>query len=66
MKKDRQQRENLAWECAEFPASALRAGEFIEDLSRIAGTGSPKMPMWKKSTLASGTELFTASEIVRA
>jgi hypothetical protein len=65
MKKDRHQRENLAWECGDFPASALRAGEFIEDLSRIAGAGTPKMPMWKKSMLASGTELFTASEIVR-
>jgi len=65
MKKDRYQRENLAWECADCQASALRAGEFIEDLSRVAGTATPKMPMWKKSTLASGTELFTASEIVR-
>jgi putative ATP-dependent endonuclease of OLD family len=66
MKKDRYQRENLAWECADRPASALRAGEFIEDLSRVASTGTPKMPMWKKTTLASGTELFTASEIVRS
>src|ERR1019366_1925337 len=35
MKKDRYQRENLAWECADCQASALRAGEFIEDLSRL-------------------------------
>lgn len=66
MKKDRYQRENLAWECADCPASALRAGQFIGDLGRLGSSGTPKMPMWKKSTLASGTELFTASEIVRA
>jgi hypothetical protein len=66
IKKDRHQRENLAWECADLPVSALRAGQFIEDLSRIAGGASPKMPMWKQSTLAGGIQLFTASDIARA
>ena len=66
IKKDRHQRENLAWECADIPASALRAGEFIEDLSRIAAGASPKMAMWKQTTHAGGFELFTASVIARA
>jgi hypothetical protein len=65
IKKDRHQRENLAWECADVPASALRAGEFIDDLSRIAASASPKMAMWKQTTHAGGFELFTATVIAR-
>lgn len=66
IKDDRHRRENLAWECADSPASALRAGQFIEDLGRIASGGMPKMSMWKQSRPANGVELFTASEIARA
>lgn len=65
-KDDRQLRENLCWEALDTPACALRAGDFLEDVARIAGGLLPKDSHWVSETRASGIHLFKACHIANA
>jgi hypothetical protein len=65
-KDDRQLRENLCWEALDTPACALRAGNFLEDVARIAAGLLPKDSHWVTETRASGIPLFKATHIANA
>jgi hypothetical protein len=65
-KDDRQLRENLCWEALDTPACALRAGNFLEDVARIAAGLLPKDSHWVRETRASGIPLFKACHIANA
>jgi putative ATP-dependent endonuclease of the OLD family len=62
-KDDRKLREDLCWEAAETSACALRAGKFLEDISRIAGGLSPKDTHWTVDNSTSQTPVFKAGHI---
>ena len=64
-KNDRQFREDLSWEALETSACALRAGAFLEDVSRIAAELLPKDTLWVKGISPGGIPLFQANQIVR-
>jgi putative ATP-dependent endonuclease of the OLD family len=63
-KKDRELRENLAWESLDCNGSCDRAGEFFHDLCKIAVGETPRNAGWKKEQEAQGRpSVFTASHI---
>lgn len=65
-KDDRQLREDLCWEALDTAACALRAGNFLEDVARIAADLPPKDSHWVRETRASGISLFRACHIANA
>lgn len=65
-KKDRELRENLAWESLDSQECCKRACEFFHDISAIAAKGLRKNPSWVVNVVESGPTVFTASHIKRA
>lgn len=65
-KDDRQLRENLCWEALDTSACAVRAGNFLEDVARIAAGLPPNDSHWVSETRASGIPLFKACHIASA
>jgi hypothetical protein len=62
-KDDRQLREQLCWEALDTPACALRAGNFLEDVARIAAGLLPRDSHWVNESRTSGIPLFKAGHI---
>jgi len=65
-KKDRELRENLAWESLDSVECCKRASEFFHDIAAIAAGGKPKNVGWQNETGEDGLTVFTASHIKRA
>jgi hypothetical protein len=62
-KKDRELRENLAWEALDSKDCCSRACEFFQDLSKIATRETPQNAGWKDTLEQSGISISTASHI---
>jgi putative ATP-dependent endonuclease of OLD family len=65
-KKDRELRENLAWESLDSKECCSRACEFFHDLSKIAVGENPRNSGWQTDRRESGNTVFTASHISKA
>ena len=63
-KKDRELRENLAWEAIDCEPAMLRAAGFLQDIALIAAGQQPTNPLWVRTT-ENQTEVFTANHIQR-
>lgn len=62
-KKDRELRENLAWEALDSKDCCSRACEFFHDLSKIAARETPQNAGWIVTLEQSGISISTASHI---
>jgi hypothetical protein len=58
-------REALAWEALETEEAVKRAGEFLRDLTLIAGGTAPADPGWTVSTRG-GITIYTATHVRKA
>ena len=65
-KKDRELRENLAWEALDSKDCCSRACEFFHDLSKIAINEAPQSGGWKVTLNPSGISTSTATHIRKA
>lgn len=65
-KKDRELRENLAWESLDSAECCTRACEFFHDLAAIAVGSKPKNANWQEDNVKNCHSVFTASHIKRA
>jgi hypothetical protein len=64
-KDDRQLRENLCWEALETSACTIRAGTFLEDVSRIAAELPPHNPQWETEKRPCGMMVYRATHVAR-
>jgi len=65
-KKDRELRENLAWESLDSLESCKRACEFFHDVAAIAVRAKPNNPDWTRDSGDKRDSVFVASHIKKA
>jgi hypothetical protein len=64
-KKDRELHENLAWEVLENPDCAMRAGEFVSDITSIASGQNPSNAGWSIEAITANSQVFVANHIAK-